>query len=396
MREPGFETLCAHFGEDPTRYAGAAVPPLYQNSLFTSPDTDAFLHRTARHPEVYDYTRVANPTTDILEAKLAVLERMEAARCFGSGMAAVSGAILHGVRSGDHVIAVDSVYGPARMFLSDYLARFEVSVTYVPGTDPQQFADALRPNTRLFYLESPSSLIFQIQDLRAVCTLARERGILTVMDNSWASPYFQNPAEFGVDLVLHSATKYLGGHSDLVAGVVMGSAAAIKSLRCDEGCLLGGVLDPFAAWLMLRGLRTLPIRLERHQQNALAVAHFLEAHPRVARVFYPGLPSHPQYALAQSQMRGSSGLFSFALKDGDRAAACAFVDRLRYFGIAVSWGGYESLAIPSTLPQDPGESPAVPGVMAMGGKFVWGARLHIGLETVEDLLEDLESALESS
>lgn len=371
-----------HAGEDPARFAGAVVPPIFQNSLFASPDVETFLNRYAPHSAVYDYTRVANPTTDILEAKLAALERTEAARCFGSGMAAVTAAVMHGVKAGDHAIAVDTVYGPTRNLLSAYMARYDVAVTFVPGTDPQQFADAILPNTRLIYLESPSSVVFRLQDLAAVAALARERGITTVADNSWASPYFQNPADFGIDLVLHSATKYLGGHSDIVAGVVLGPKAHLDGLKDQEGCLLGGILDPFAAWLMLRGLRTLPLRMERHQANGLAVARFLEAHPKIARVHYPGLPSHPQYELARRQMRGSSGLLSFELKDGGQAAAFAMVDRLRYFAIGVSWGGFESLAVPFGFPSE-----------ERGGEMRWGARLHVGLETVEDLLEDLDSAL---
>lgn len=381
MKEPGFETLCAHAGDDPSRFLGAPVPPIYQNSLFTAPNAEAFFDRGERHPDWYDYTRCANPTTDVLEAKLAALERTEAARCFASGMAAVTAAILHAVRAGDHVVAVDTVYGPTRQLLTEYLPRFQVEVSFVPGEDPEQFAAASRPRTRLYYLESPSSLVFRQQDLTAVAAIARERGILTVIDNSWASPYFQNPVELGIDLVLHSATKYLGGHSDLVAGVVMGARQHLDSIRTWEGVLLGGILDPFAAWLMLRGIRTLPVRMDRHQQNAMTVGRFLEEHPRVTRVHYPGLPSHPQAELSRRQLRGSSGLLSFELKDGTRESTCRALDRLHYFGIGVSWGGFESLAIPVALPGAGGSGPR------------WGMRLHIGLETVEDLLEDLDQAL---
>jgi cystathionine beta-lyase/cystathionine gamma-synthase len=225
-------------------------------------------------------------------------------------------------------------------------------------------------------------LVFRQQDLRAVAGIAAERGILTVIDNSWASPYFQNPTEFGIDLVLHSGTKYLGGHSDIVAGVVMGSRAHIDSLKVREGELFGGILDPFAAWLMLRGLRTLPVRLDRHQETALEIARFLEGHPAVSRVHYPGLRSDPQYELSRRQLRGESGLLSFELKRGTKEAACAVVDGLHYFGIGVSWGGFESLAIPITLPDD-----------GRAGEPSWGIRLHAGLETADDLLEDLHEAL---
>jgi cystathionine beta-lyase/cystathionine gamma-synthase len=360
---------------------GAVVPPIFQNSLFCSPDAQTWEARRRLYPEIYDYTRVANPTTDILEAKLAALECAEAARCFGSGMAAISAALFHSVRPGDHVIAVQTIYGPSQALLSRYLRRFHISTTFVPGIDPQQFADAIQPNTKLIYLESPSSLLFHMQDIAAVTALAHERSILTLIDNSWASPYFQNPLLLGADLVVHSATKYLGGHSDLVAGVLMGAKVHIDSIKENEGALLGSVLDPFASWLMLRGLRTLPLRMERHQANALAVARYLEAHPKVARVYYPGLPSHPQYALGQRQMRGYSSLMSFTLKDGGKEALLAMLNRLRYFHIACSWGGYESLALPIILSEEePGHCP-------------WGARIHVGLETVDDLIDDLENAL---
>jgi len=284
---------------------------------------------------------------------------------------------MHCVKAGDHVVAVDTIYGPTKAILTSYLSGFGIEVTFVPGTDPQQFTDASRSNTKLLYLETPSTLVFNIQDLAAISGIARERGISTVVDNSWASPYFQNPTEFGIDLVVHSATKYPSPRSVIVAGPVMGSKPRIDAIARNEGTLLGGILDPFASWLMLRGVRTLAIRLERHQTNALAVARFLEEHPKVARVYYPGLESHPQYDLGKRQMRGFSGLLSFALKDGGKPAAHAVVDKLRYFGIGVSWGGFESLAIPVPL----------------GPERKWGARLHIGIETVDDLLEDLGNAL---
>jgi cystathionine beta-lyase len=393
MREPGFETLCAHAGEDPARFQGAVVPPIFQNSLFVSPDCETFVRRD-QDPNLYDYTRVANPTTDVLETKLAALEKAEAARCFGSGDAAVTAAVLHSVKAGDHIVAVETAYGPTRSILGSYLRKFDVATTFVAGNDPQQWVDACQPNTRLFYLESPSSLVFNLQDIRAVTGFAKERGITTITDNSWASPYFQNPIELGVDLVLHSATKYLGGHSDIVAGVVTGNKERMQSIKQQEGALLGGILDPFAAWLMLRGLRTLALRMERHQSSAMAIASYLEQHPRVAHVYYPGLSSHSQYSLGRRQLRGYSGLLSFELKDGDEGAAFRFVNALRYFGIGVSWGGFESLAIPIGFPEKSrGGAAALPGVHGAIGRINWGARLHIGLETQEDLLEDLELAL---
>ncbi|MEP6756903.1 MAG: PLP-dependent aspartate aminotransferase family protein [Chthonomonadales bacterium] len=389
MSNPGFETICAHYGEDPERFHGAVAPPLFQNSLFALPDAETFLDQAGRGKGRYVYTRVSNPTTDILETKLAVLEKGEMARCFGSGDAAAAAAIFYAVKTGDHVVAVDTAYGPTRQILSEYLQKFKIEVTYVRGNEISDFEAAIRPNTRLFYLESPSSLIFHIQDLREITRLAKEHGILTVIDNSYSTPYFQNPIELGVDLVMHTATKYLGGHSDLVGGVVVGKAEHMMSLRDNEGTLLGGILDPFAAWLMLRGLRTLPVRMDRHQSSCLRIAEYLESHPMVSVVHHPGLESHPQHKLACSQMRGTNGLVSFEFKDGKRSTAVKFVDSLQYYHIAVSWGGYESLAIPIRFPTgaiqltDPSD-------------YRWGSRLHIGLETPEDLLNDLDQAFKKA
>lgn len=391
---PHFETICAHLGENPEEYRGAVIPPIYQNSLFTfpncaarernyAPSTAEGGHSAGGVSEMYDYSRVCNPTTDIVEAKIAALEGGERARCFGSGMGAISAAILGCVKAGDHVIAPDTVYGPTRQFLRDYLKRFGVGVTFVEGSNVQEWADALRPNTTLLFLESPSSVIMKQQDLSAIAQMARAQGASTVIDNSWATPIFQNPLAHGIDLVVHSATKYLGGHSDIVAGVVVGNGERMRKLTLDEGCLLGAMLDPFAAWLLLRGLRTLPIRMERHQQSAKRIANALREHPSVARVFYPGLPDDPQAELTRKQLRGTSGLMSVMLKTPGKTAAHRVVDALRYFAIGCSWGGFESLALPSLAA----------GAAIGEAEPRWVIRLHIGLETVEDLWDDLDAAL---
>lgn len=377
---PGFDTLCMHYGEDREQHFGAAAPPLYQNSTFTYPDCESFVQRHAGSDR-YDYTRVANPTTDILERKVAALEKTESARAFGSGMAAIAAAVLSCVRAGEHIVTIETVYGPTRALFSNYLPRFNIDTTYVRGIDVADFEKALRPDTRLIYLESPSSLFFELQDLRAVAQVARSRGIATICDNSNATPLYQNPCELGIDLSVHTATKYLGGHSDLVAGIVAGSRERIASIARFEGELLGGILDPFASWLMLRGLRTLPVRMERHQRSAIQIARLLAGDPRIARVHYPGLEFHPQAALARKQMHGQSGMLSLVLRDATRERTFAFVDALRYFCIAVSWGGYESLAIP-IFAADP-----------QTGDKTWLVRLSIGLESVEDLKADLYQAL---
>lgn len=404
---PNFETICAHLGENPADHHGAVVPPIYQTSLFTFPDCDARTRnyapatpaaeegtaegKTAQNragggvSAQYDYSRVCNPTTDIVEAKVAALEGGEQGRCFGSGMGAISAAILSCVKSGDHIIAPETVYGPTRVFLQSYLQRFNISVTFVEGTDVQHWADALRPETTLVYLESPSSVLMKQQDLSAVAALARAHGASTICDNSWATPIFQNPLLLGVDLVAHSATKYLGGHSDILAGVVVGSKERMHKITFDEGCLLGAVLDPFAAWLLLRGLRTLPIRMQAHQASARRIASALSEHSAVAEVYYPGMSHDTQPALTRGQLRGTSGLLSFALKEQSKARTHHVVDTLRYFGIGCSWGGFESLALPFHV------SPTAMGDPSAEGR--WLIRLHIGLENVEDLWNDLEAAL---
>jgi len=378
---PPPETLLSHFAEDREAHFGAAAPPLYQSSTFTYPDSAAFLARRDATSTRYDYSRVSNPTTDILERKIAALEGGDACRAFASGMAAITAAILSCVKTGDHVVCVETVYGPTRTLLTDYLPKFGIETSYVRGVDPQKYVRATRPNTRIYYTESPSSLLFELQDLAAVANLARARNIRTICDNSNATPLYQNPIRHGIDLVVHTATKYIGGHSDLVAGLVIGPKTHMASLALREGELLGGCCDPFAAWLMLRGLRTLSVRLERHQQSATRIAAWLADHPAVSRVRYDGLSTHPQADLARRQMRGHSGMLSFELKDNRRETTCAVIDRLKWFCIAVSWGGYESLAIPLHV-TDPASH-----------EKKWIIRLSIGLESVDDLLADLTQAL---
>lgn len=376
-------TICAHWGEDRTKYQGAVIPPIYQNSLFTTP-TCATRNESSTD-EIYNYSRISNPTTDVTEAKIAALEGGERARCFGSGMAAITAAILACVKAGDHVLAPETIYGPTRDFLKNYVARFGVETTLVDGDDPQEFADNLRPNTTLIYLESPSSIVFKQQDLTAVAEIAKAHGAATICDNSWASPIFQKPLALGVDIVVHSATKYLGGHSDIVAGVAVGSEERMQKLIVNEGYLLGAMLDPFASWLMLRGLRTLPLRMEAHQRTTKRLTEALLAHPAVAAVTYPGLPTDPQPELTARQLTGTTSLFSFALKKNDKETACRFVDSLKYFGIGCSWGGFESLALPMHVPAR--------WLGLSDGGSRWIIRVHAGLESADDLWNDIETAL---
>jgi methionine-gamma-lyase len=390
----GFQTDCVSTGEDRQLFHGSIPPPIYESSLFTFPTYDAFKDAFAgpapgegEHPV---YTRGANPTVQVLQRKVALLEGAEEARAFASGMAAVAGAVLTAVKTGDHVVAPRSIYGNTYRLLQGYLPRLGVETTFANFTDLDAVEAAIRPTTRLLYLESPGNPAMHLVDLRGAVALARQHGLVTVCDNSMATPYNQRPIELGVDLVLHSASKYLNGHSDVVAGVVAGRADRVLSISANELRDLGGIIGPFEAWLILRGLRTLGIRMRAHNEAGLRVASWLEQQPGIERVNYAGLPSHPQHELARAQMCGYGGLMSVVVECGLKRAI-RFVDRLQLFGIGVSWGGFESLALPvETEPTMPAELTTelgiVPGLV----------RLFIGLEDIEDLIDDLGQALQGA
>lgn len=371
-----YEDICMHSGEDYDAYFGAITPPLFQNTLFTRKRADSG----------YRYTRVTNPTIDILETKLAQLEGAEAARVFASGMAAITAILSSQLKAGDHVIVLRTSYNTVYKFLTQELGRFGVEADLADDFSEEELDRLVKPNTKVFYLESPSSNIFKILDLRRIAAYAKARGIRTIIDNTWATPLYQNPLSMGIDYVLHSASKYLGGHSDVIAGVVMGDKATMDRLREHERMTWGACIDPFAAWLLLRSLRTLDVRLERHSRNAMQIAEFLEQHEKVKKVYYPGLKSHENYELGQSQMRGCTGLMSLVL-DTDIEHTKKFINELKLFEIGPSWGGYESIL------NTPGF--AGPEDLALQGLVPGLVRIHIGLENPDSLQEDLEQALKS-
>lgn len=385
----GIQTMLAHLGDNRTHYCGAVVPPIFETSLFTFESYEAAEKAYSNVKENYIYTRGLNPTVQVVETKMAELEKGGAAKCFSSGMAAISSSLLSMLKAGDHAVCVKNVYGPAYRFLAEYLSPFKIDVTFVNGENTEEFEKAIRKNTRVFYLESPASFTFTLQNIADVVNIARRHNIKTIIDNSYSSPIFQNPLEFGADIVVHSASKYLCGHSDIIAGAVVSSKENIDRICSFEQALLGGIIGPFEAWLLLRGLRTLELRMERHMRSALEVAAFLERHPKIKSVNYPGLASHPQYELACRQMKGFSGLMSFEL-NCDENGIKRFINSLRYFKIGVSWGGFESLVfapligcgrdIPGGKWKEPGSVPDI-------------VRISVGLEEVEDLIADLEQAL---
>ncbi|MGC8972395.1 MAG: trans-sulfuration enzyme family protein, partial [bacterium] len=340
----GIKTNIEHYGEDYQKFLGAIAPPIFEASNFAFSSYEELEMHSRGEISKFVYTRGGNPTISLLEDKVAMLEKGEACRAFSSGMGAITSSILSLVKSGDHIICLRGIYGPTYEFIYNYLKNFNISSTFVDGRNLDDIKTAIKPNTKLIYLESPNTFLFEVFDLKAIAKIAKENGIYTIIDNTWATPYFQNPIEYGIDIVVHSASKYLGGHSDVVAGVAVTNKDLIKGIDRNIH-LLGGVIGPFEAWLILRGLRSLPARMELHQNNAMKIAEFLNEHPRVIRVNYPGLKTNPYHQLAVSQMRGFSGLMSFEI-DGGKKELKKFINSLKIFTIAVSWGGYESLVIP--------------------------------------------------
>ncbi len=375
-----------HLGEDRAAGFDAVVPPIVQSGNFTYPTVAAMRATVQQEMERPLYSRGFNPTVAMLRAKLAALEGTEDALVLSSGSAAVAAAVMSFVKAGDHIVCVEKPYSWTKKLLVELLDRFNVEHTFVDGTDAENYRRAMRPNTTFFITESPNSLTFALQDLRAIAAIARAHGITTLCDNSYSSPLFQRPADLGMDLVVHSATKYLNGHSDVVAGVVAGSRKHIRQVMSKEFMTLGAVPSPHDAWLMMRGLRTLELRVNRSADSAEQVAAFLEAHPRIRRVHWPGSASHPQHALAKTQMRRAAGLMSIELDAPDEAAVERFCDALQRFLMAVSWGGYESLQWPVCALKGPnGYYTDLPFTLV---------RLYIGLEDPAVLVEDLRQALE--
>lgn len=383
---PSIEWILQHLGEeDPV--LGAVTPPIFQTSLFVFENCEDFARSfdyTGEGAGLYNYSRIANPTVDLVCRKIAALEHCEEAIVFGSGMAAISAAILSQVEAGAHVVAVDTCYGPTRQFIADYLPRFGIDHTFVTGSDADAVLDAIRPTTKVLYLESPSSIVFRIQDFATICGAAREKGVTTIADNSYSSPVFQTPHDFGVDMIVHSATKYLSGHSDVVSGALATDRERMKRIMLGELPLLGAILPPFPAWLLLRGLRTLAVRMQASQVRGNAVATYLSSRPRIERVFHVGLPTHEDRTLVEKQMRGSTGLLSFMPECQKKDRIFAFADALKVFRLGVSWGGHESLCVP--LPYHPID----------WSEERWLIRLYCGLESPADLVADLEQAFAAS
>jgi cystathionine beta-lyase/cystathionine gamma-synthase len=358
-----------------------------QTSNFTFKTVDEFRWALANEYDAILYSRGNNPTVDILRKKLAALDGAEDALVFGSGMGAITIPVLALLQQGDHVVSVAKPYSWTIKMFDRMLPKFGITTTYIDGTQIGNFEKAIQPNTRLIYLESPNSFTYELQDLEAVAALAKSKGIYTMIDNSYCGPLIQPAYKMGIDLVAQTATKFIGGHSDVVAGVVTGSKVLIKKLFDAEFLNIGGNISPFNAWLLIRGLRTLELRMKRVCESTKKVVACMEQHSKVEKIIFPFHPSFPQYELAKKQMKDAGGLFSIVLKVKTLKEVELFCNSLKHFLMAVSWGGHESLVIPSVVSIKPEEFSAV----NFNHRLV---RLYIGLEDPDYLITDLKQALE--
>ena len=366
---------------------GPLATPIYQTSTFEVTDNEEQLRVTGS--DSY-YTRYGNPTNTVAEKTVAELEGVDAALTFASGMGAITTTIMALLKAGDHLVAQRDVYGGTHKFLSQWLPKLGVETTFVDTTDYEQHARAIRPNTKLLYLESPTNPTLRVVDLKKTSALAKQHGLLSMIDSTFGTPINQHPAEFGIDLIMHSGTKYLSGHSDLICGVVAGRAELIAQILSTR-TTLGNCMDPHAAWMLVRGLKTLAVRVQRQNENALRVAEFLSSHPKVHRVHYPFLKNHPQATVARSQMAGGGGMVSFEV-EGTGDDARRLTESLRLFTLAPSLGGVESLV---SIPVLTSHLTLAPEERQKIGVTEQMIRLSVGIESAEDLIADLEHALEA-
>lgn len=390
MDSLSLQTLAIHAGEQPDPTTGALVPPLVLATTYHMGTTENGAAVFSGEKEGYVYTRWANPTVSVLERRVAALEGAEACVATASGMAAITTTLLANLKAGDHVVAARAIYPSTLAVLSQDFSQYGIETTFVDATDIENVADAMRPNTRVVYMETPGNPILALCDLTEIARIARGAGAVSICDNTFATPINQRPIDLGIDIVLHAATKYMCGHGDAVGGLIVGKREFIEQTRVHTLRYFGGILAPFNAYLITRGIVTLPLRMKQHNENAMAVAQFLEQHPGVASVSYPGLPSHPQHLIAKRQMSGFGGMVSFELKGGLEAGA-RMMDRVRLCALATSLGDARSLI------SHPATTSHV--VVSREARLMQGVtdglvRLSVGIEDVNDIIADLAQALE--
>ncbi len=390
MSEKSFLTKVVHAGEDTTKHEGALSVPIYNASTFAFTDADEGRAIHNYEKPGYFYGRLGNPTQEALENAVAELENGESGIAFASGMAAISAAVLSLIKTGEHIVALSSMYSTSSMLFQQISEDLRIFVTFIDATDSENYKNAIRPETRMFWVETPSNPGLNITDISAVTDIAKENKITTVADNTFATPFNQNPLDLGTDLVIHSATKYLGGHSDLTAGVLIGKSTELVDRVYKKGVkLLGGGIAPQVAWLVLRGIKTLALRMKQDNENAYAIANMLQSHPKVKEVFYPGLETHENHEIAKKQMRGFGGMVSFdvgGIEEGKR-----LINNTKLCSIATSLGGVETILqhsasmTHSTLSKEEREKAGISDGLI---------RLSVGIEDKKDLIRDLEQALE--
>ncbi len=376
-----FKTIAIHSHQQPDPVTGAVITPIYQTTTYAQ--EDAGVHKG------WDYTRCGNPTVDTLAGVLADLEGGKHAYCFASGVGALVTMCNALFKPGDHLLIGDDVYGGTFRYTTKVLAKFGVDIEFIDMTDPANVKAAIRPTTRLIYMETPTNPLLRLIDIEAIVAIAREHNIPTCVDNTFASPYLQQPIAMGVDIVLHSTTKYIGGHSDVIGGALILKDDTFNDIMRFHRNTIGANPDPFNSWLTLRGLKTLGLRMDAHCSSALVLAEFLETHPAVESVIYPGLPSHPQYALAQKQMKAAGGMISIRVKGGE-AAARKVLKSTKLFTLAESLGGVESLIEHPGIMTHASVDAAVKAKLGITDNLI---RLSVGIEDVVDLQTDLNQAL---
>ena len=384
------ETQAIHAGRINDEQFGSLATPLYQTSTFIFDNAQQGADRFAGEAEGYIYGRLGNPTVRQLEMRVAAMEEMEDAAATATGMAAVSGALLANLQCGDHIISSNAIYGCSFALISHMLTKFGIEVSFVDMTNPENIEKEIKPNTKLVFLETPINPNLVVLDLEKILSITKRHKLLSVVDNTFLTPVLQQPGKYGADIIVHSATKYLNGHGDVVAGIICSNAEMISHIKLTALKDIGATMSPHDAWLITRGLKTLPLRMERHCSNAQKIAEFLESHKSVAQVFYPGLKSHPGNKFIGSQMKAAGGVIAFEIAS-DLEGGSAFINRMELFSIAVSLGDAESLI---QHPASMTHSPYTQEERLAAGISDTLIRISVGLENVDDLLDDLSQSLD--
>ena len=383
------EDIINHLGENREDYFNAAIPPIFSNSNFIFSKVKDMRNAMVSNNKIPFYTRGHNPTTRIFEQKIAALENTESALAFSTGMGAISTAILSQTKSGEHIISVDKPYTGTNKFMKEILPKYDIEVSFVDGSSTENIEKKIKKNTKLIYLESPNSWTYDMQDLEAISKIAKKNKIITIIDNSYASPINCNPSDWGIDIIIHSATKYIGGHANAMGGVICSSKKITDKIYNEEFKLIGSTISPFNSWLFINGLRTLKIRMKYVGESTPKIVRYLEKHSKIEKVIYPNSPSFKQKKLSKKYLKNPCGQFTIILKTLDETKIEKFCDSLKYFNMAASWGGYESLIFPEIARYN-NKSKYYTKTELLPKNYI---RFYVGLEETNLLIEDLKKSL---